>query len=313
MLGSRTGELVGRTILEAFRNIPLRDALERFRTTGETIFQEITLGDGNPIVLDVTISGMQDETDGERKTILVFHDVTRLKKLERIRTDFVANVTHEIKTPLTAIIGFVETLEQGAVDDTDKARAFLRTIHDNAQRLNRLVDDLLTLSGIELGEAPLRPERLAVGEVLDRTLAVVAERIAEKRLNIIRKIDADLPPIRADRDRLVQILLNLLDNAVKFTPAEGTITVAALPGAEGELIVRIADTGVGIPKGEIPRLGERFYRADKTRSRELGGTGLGLSIVKHLMKMHRGRMSIESTPGRGTTVSLHFPLTRELP
>ena len=118
-----------------------------------------------------------------------------------------------------------------------------------------------------------------------------------------------MPPIRADRDRLVQILLNILDNAVKFTPAEGTITVAASPGAEGELIVRIADTGVGIPKGEIPRLGERFYRADKTRSRELGGTGLGLSIVKHLMKMHRGRMSIESTPGRGTTVSLHFPLT----
>ncbi len=111
----------------------------------------------------------------------------------------------------------------------------------------------------------------------------------------------------------MQILLNILDNAVKFTPAEGTITVAASPGAEGELIVRIADTGVGIPKGEIPRLGERFYRADKTRSRELGGTGLGLSIVKHLMKMHRGRMSIESTPGRGTTVSLHFPLIQELP
>ncbi len=152
-----------------------------------------------------------------------------------------------------------------------------------------------------------------MGEVLDHTLAVVAERIAEKRLTIIRKIAPDLPPIRADRDRLVQILLNILDNAVKFTPAEGTITVAASPGAEGELIVRIADTGVGIPKGEIPRLGERFYRADKTRSRELGGTGLGLSIVKHLMKMHRGRMSIDSTPGRGTTVSLHFPLTQELP
>jgi len=313
MLGSRTGELIGRTTLEAFRNIPLRDALERFRATGETVFQEIRLGDANPIVLDVTISAIQDETDGERKTILVFHDVTRLKTLERIRTDFVANVTHEIKTPLTAIIGFVETLEQGAVDDREKARAFLRTIHENAQRLNRLVDDLLTLSGIELGEAPLRPEPLAVEEVLGHTLAVVAERIAEKRLTVIRKIAADLPPIRADRDRLVQILLNVLDNAVKFTPAEGTITVAASPGAEGELIVRIADTGVGIPKGEIPRLGERFYRADKTRSREMGGTGLGLSIVKHLMKMHRGRMSIDSTPGRGTTVSLFFPSGQELP
>ena len=119
-----------------------------------------------------------------------------------------------------------------------------------------------------------------------------------KRLKILKEIPRELPPIRADRDRLVQILLNVLDNAVKFTPAEGTITVTASPGAEGDLIVRIADTGVGIPKGEIPRLGERFYRADKTRSRELGGTGLGLSIVKHLMKMHRGRMA--STARRAT-------------
>ncbi|MBE0557556.1 MAG: PAS domain-containing sensor histidine kinase, partial [Proteobacteria bacterium] len=230
-----------------------------------------------------------------------------------IRTDFVANVTHEIKTPLTAIIGFVETLEQGAIDDREKARAFLWTIHENAQRLNRLVDDLLTLSGIELGEAHLRPEPLPVEEALDQALAVVAARIAEKRLTVIRKIAADVPPIRADKDRLVQILLNVLDNAVKFTPAEGTITVAAAPGVDGELVVRIADTGVGIPKGEIPRLGERFYRADKTRSRELGGTGLGLSIVKHLMKMHRGRMSIDSAPGRGTTVSLYFPSMQELP
>ena len=313
MTGRPRGDVVGKTLLEAFRNSRLHDALERFQEVEETVCEEIGLGDHRPVTMDVTISAFRGETGGERKTMLVFHDVTRLKKLERIRTDFVANVTHEIRTPLTAIIGFVETLEHGAIDDREKARTFLRTIHENAQRLNRLVDDLLTLSGIELGEAHLRPELLAVGEVLDHALAVFAERIAEKRLTIVRKIDADLPPIRADRDRLVQILLNVLDNAVKFTPAEGAITVAASPGTEGELIVRIADTGVGIPKGEVPRLGERFYRADKTRSRELGGTGLGLSIVKHLMKMHRGRMSIDSTPGRGTTVSLHFPIMQELP
>jgi len=132
-------------------------------------------------------------------------------------------------------------------------------------------------------------------------------------LKLFKEIRQDTPPIKADKDQLIQILLNILDNAVKFTPEGGTINVTASPGTEQDLLIRIADTGVGIPKGEIPRLGERFYRADKTRSRELGGTGLGLSIVKHLMKAHRGRMVIESSLGRGTTVSLHFPTIRELP
>ena len=132
-------------------------------------------------------------------------------------------------------------------------------------------------------------------------------------MKLFKEIRQDTPPIKADKDQLIQILLNILDNAVKFTPEGGTINVTASPGTEQDLLIRIADTGVGIPKGEIPRLGERFYRADKTRSRELGGTGLGLSIVKHLMKAHRGRMVIESSLGRGTTVSLHFPTIRELP
>ena len=311
MTGRPHGDVIGKTLLEAFRNSKLHDALERFQASEETVCEEIGLGDHRPVTTDVTISAFRGETGGERKTMLVFHDVTRLKKLERIRTDFVANVTHEIRTPLTAIIGFVETLEQGALDDRQKARTFLRTIHENAQRLNRLVDDLLILSGIEMGETELHLEPLAMEDVLDHVLDVVAARIEEKKLKLLKDIPKGLPPIRADRDRLVQILLNVLDNAVKFTPAEGTITVAAAPGAEEELIVRVADTGVGIPKGEIPRLGERFYRADKTRSRELGGTGLGLSIVKHLMAMHRGRMHIESTLGRGTTVSLHFPIMQE--
>ncbi|MHB8771551.1 MAG: ATP-binding protein [Syntrophales bacterium] len=311
MTGRRLGDVTGKTLLEAFRNAKLHEALERFRERKETVCEEIGLGDHHPVMMDVTVSTIRGETGGEPKTMLVFHDVTRLKKLERIRTDFVANVTHEIRTPLTAIIGFVETLQQGEIDDRERSRTFLRTIQENAQRLNRLVDDLLILSGIELGETKLHLERLAVGDVLDQTLAVVAPRIDEKNLTLRKDVPPDIPPIRGDRDRLVQILLNILDNAVKFTPAEGTLTVTAFPGTEGELIVRIADTGVGIPKGEIPRLGERFYRADRARSRELGGTGLGLSIVKHLMKAHGGRMDIDSTPGRGTTVSLFFPLFRE--
>ncbi len=308
----RTGEaIVGMTPLEAFRNTPLHDALERFRETRETVWQEVSLGNDHPVVMDVTISAVQGDAGGERKTILVFHDVTQLKKLERVRTDFVANVTHEIRTPLTAIIGFVETLQQGAIDNRQTALKFLETIQENAQRLNRLVDDLLTLSGFELGEMTLHPESLSLPDVLDQVLAIVAARVSEKKLRIVKEIPAEAPKITADRDRLAQILLNIVDNAVKFTPPGGTLTVTASSEEKGFLTVRITDTGVGIPKGEIPRLGERFYRADKARSRELGGTGLGLSIVKHLMRAHGGRMTIDSTPGRGTTVSLTFPIFPE--
>jgi len=311
MTGRQRGEVIGKTLLEAFRNIGLRDALERFRERRETVSEEISLGDDRSVVMDVTISAVRGETRGERKTMLVFHDVTRLKKLERIRTDFVANVTHEIRTPLTAIIGFAETLQQGAFENPETARKFLRTIRENAERLNRLVDDLLTLSGLELGEAKLHPEGIRIEDALDRVLAVVEARAAEKGLTIRKEIAGELPLIRADRDRLAQILINVLDNAIKFTPVGGTIAISTSPGEEGFLTVRIADTGVGIPKGEIPRLGERFYRADKTRSREPGGTGLGLSIVKHLMIAHGGRVIIDSTLGHGTTVSLYFPVFRE--
>ncbi|MDA8126180.1 MAG: ATP-binding protein [Deltaproteobacteria bacterium] len=311
MIRRPAGEVTGRTIIEAFRNTSLHDGLEAFRKTGETLSLEIVLGEDPPLTADVTISAVQGAAAKERKTVLVFHDVTRLKKLERVRTDFVANVTHEIRTPLTAIIGFVETLQRGAIGDREQALAFLRTIQTNAQRLNRLVDDLLTLSGIELGEANLLFEKLSAEDVLDHALAVVAAQAAEKHLQIVKEIPAGLPAIRGDRDRLAQILLNILGNAVKFTPDGGTVSLAAEKSEAGRLKIRIADTGVGIPKGEIPRLGERFYRADKTRSRELGGTGLGLSIVKHLMKAHGGQMTIDSVLGHGTTVSLDFPVYQE--
>ena len=311
LAGHTAANMIGRTILEAFRKVELHDLLERFQKTETTVCGEIVLGNDQPATMDVTISGMRGEAVDDRKTMLVFHDVTRLKTLERIRTDFVANVTHEIRTPLTAIIGFVETLGQGAMDDRSKATEFLQTIRENALRLNRLVDDLLTLSSIELGEVGLYLERVTPSEALERVLPLVETRISEKKLKILNEIPEKIPAIRADKDRLVQILLNILDNAIKFTPTGGKIAVSASPGAEGFLIIRIADTGVGIPKGEIPRLGERFYRADKTRSREMGGTGLGLSIVKHLMKAHGGWIGIDSTLGHGTTVSLHFPIFRD--
>jgi two-component system phosphate regulon sensor histidine kinase PhoR len=303
-------DILDKTPLEAFRNVDLQDALALFRDSGGPIVREIGLGQEAPIILDVTISTVHGLPEKEQKTMMVFHDVTRLKKLEKVREDFVANVTHEIKTPLTAIIGFIETLEAGAIKEEATAKKFLHIISENAHRLGRLVDDLLTLSSIELGEMVLRFESVSIANVIDSVLPMFETKAAEKSLVIDKRISSELPLIWADRDKLAQILVNILDNAVKFTPSDGNISIFAVKDDGGSVVVKVTDTGIGIQKSEIPRLGERFYRADKTRSRELGGTGLGLSIVKHLMKAHNGSIDIESQVGKGTTVSLAFPTNR---
>jgi len=311
ILGNESSaDILDKTPLEAFRNVELQDALDRFRDTGGPVLQEISLGQETAIILDVTISAVHGLPEQEQKTMMVFHDVTRLKKLEKIREDFVANVTHEIKTPLTAIIGFIETLEEGAIKEEATAKKFLHIISENAHRLERLVDDLLILSSIELGEMTLRFENISVANVIDSVLVMFETKAAEKSLTIEKFIADGLPLIRGDRDRMTQILVNILDNAVKFTPNTGKISISAVQDDTGFVVVKVTDTGVGIQKSEIPRLGERFYRVDKTRSRELGGTGLGLSIVKHLMKAHNGSFDVESQVGQGTTVTLVFPINQ---
>ncbi len=309
LTASRFGDVMNKTLIEAFRNVELQGAFERFKETHEPVTREVALGESDPVIVDVSITAISGPP-GEGKTMIVFHDVTRLKKLEQMRVDFVANVTHEIRTPLTAIIGFVETLQGGAIEDRETARQFLDTIGRHAQRLNRLVEDLLTLSAIELGEMKFVFTGTALNKAVENVLAVIEARAGEKHIDIKTELPGDLPPLWADPDRLVQVLLNILDNAVKFTPTAGKISLSASAEEGGFVAVKVADTGIGIPKEEIPRLGERFYRVDKARSREMGGTGLGLSIVKHLLAAHGGRMEIESQVGKGTVVSLFFPVAR---
>jgi two-component system phosphate regulon sensor histidine kinase PhoR len=304
-------DMLGRTILEVCHNAELHDALAHSQKTMEVLCKEISLGEEAPLVMDVTISTVNADTRNERKTILVFHDVTHLKQLERIRTDFIANATHEIRTPLTAIIGFTETLQQGSVENSETAKKFLRTIRENAERLNRLVDDLKTLSRLELGEENLKLEELPVKDELEKVMQVVGVMAAQKKIEIRKDIPENLPAAFADKDRMTQILINIMDNAIKFTPEGGSISITASQEEEGFLAIKIADTGPGIPAADIPRLGERFYRVDKTRSRDLGGTGLGLSIVKHLLKAHNGRMEIQSASGKGTAILLFFPLFKK--
>jgi two-component system phosphate regulon sensor histidine kinase PhoR len=309
IFGTTKIDIIGRTPIEVFRNIELEDMINRFRETGLPVSEEIILVSPVDMILDVSISPIQGLPKSEDKAIIAFHNVTRLKKLEKTRADFIANITHEIKTPLTAILGFVETLQDGAIKHEETALKFLHTIGKHAERLNRLVDDLFTISDVELGETHFLFEKVSLGGIIDSVFSIIEAKAIEKNIGISRDIPEDLPEIRADRDRLNQILLNVLDNAVKFTPESGKISVNAFLQKERDaVVVKISDTGIGIPKQEISRLGERFYRVDKTRSRELGGTGLGLSIVKHLMKAHNGKMDIESRLGAGTTVSLSFPV-----
>lgn len=308
LLGIRRRDILGKTLIEAFRNLELQEALDRFKKTVLPVAREIGIPGENPKVLEVNLSAVRGYPGNGKKTMILFHDVTRLKKLERMRVDFVANVTHEIRTPLTAILGFIETLKDGALEEKETAIRFLDIISRHAQRLKRLVDDLLVLSDIETGEMRFHFETLSVKAVLDTLLPIIEQKASAKSIAVERAISAELPAIRADRDRLSQIFLNILDNAVKFTPEGGKLRLRVYSDGQSTLTVEIGDTGLGIPKDEIPRLGERFYRVDKTRSRDLGGTGLGLSIVKHLLKPHRGEMRIESQQGRGTTVTLTFPV-----
>jgi two-component system phosphate regulon sensor histidine kinase PhoR len=239
---------------------------------------------------------------------MVLHDVTALRQLERVRTEFVANVSHELRTPLTAIQGYLETLLSGALEEPENARRFLEIVLRHSERLGRLLNDLTDLSNIELGKVTLRREPVRLDEVVASVVAIIAPRAARSRVTVTADIPAELPAVTADRDRLAQILINLVDNAVKYTPEGGTVTVTAGPPADGLIEVAVADTGIGIPAADLPRLTERFYRVDKARSRELGGTGLGLAIVKHLVLAHGGEVRIESREGEGTTVRFTLPI-----
>jgi two-component system phosphate regulon sensor histidine kinase PhoR len=311
-------DIEGKTLMESLRNPELPEIIDDVVRHKERVVSELEISIPKERYLMATAtpfysSHPEKELSG---VVLTFHDITRLKKLEEIRKDFVANVSHEIKTPITAIKGFAETLIEGALDDKENAAKFLEMIKNHSERLNSLVNDLLTLSRIELGDIEIQKTSVHINEVIDSVFTMLAEKAQSKRLYLKREISPEASEIEADRDRLIQILLNLVDNGIKFTE-KGGITVKVKgeklkveSGEEKNFIeISIEDTGVGIPKKHLSRLGERFYRVDRARSRELGGTGLGLAIVKHLVNAHGWEMKIESTEGIGTTVRLLCPIT----
>jgi two-component system, OmpR family, phosphate regulon sensor histidine kinase PhoR len=283
--------------------------------------RDLHLDGVKPLALQVTATPMPMPAGALRSFILVFHDVSEMKRLERIRRDFVANVSHELRTPLAAIGGYAETLLGGALDDPQHARRFLAIIERHTVRLGRLVDDLLTLSDLELGRTELRRVALQADDVVETTFEVLRNRAMQAGIELTGEVAPDTPPLHADEDRVEQALVNLVDNALKYTPQGGHVTVSAriapdearatepggLPPGDGFVEIAVADTGIGVLAEDLPRLTERFYRVDKARSRELGGTGLGLAIVKHIVQAHGGWLRIESEVGKGTTVRLYLP------
>jgi len=295
-------KIEGKQIMEVLRNSEVLGLFNRTMTTWDIAAAEITVSSGDRDLYLFATAVPIYSGDSVGGTVITLHDITRLKLLEEMRKDFVANVSHEIKTPITAIRGFAETLLDGAIDDRENAARFLGMIKNHSERLNSLVDDLLTLSRIELGDIIVTKSEVKLDDVIDTAFAILKDK-ADKKGVYLKK---DLPPgksvISADRDRLVQILLNLVDNGIKFSEKGGVTAGLNLSGDVPMLFVE--DTGVGIPASHLPRLGERFYRVDRARSREMGGTGLGLAIVKHLVKAHEWEMAIESTPGKGTKVKL---------
>ncbi len=297
-----------RPLLEVIRNVDLHDVLgeSRIAPVGTVVSREIKLAEPLERVLQVHAVPLRF-TGEARGVVMVLHDITELRRLEQVRTEFVANVSHELRTPLTAIHGYLETLLDGALEEPENARKFLEIVFRHTERLGRLTDDLTDLSNIELGRISLRLEPTAVSDVADSVLAIIAPRAVAGRVSVEAKLPAGLPEVVVDRDRLAQILINLVDNAVKYTPKGGHVRVEGRVAERGMVEVTVRDTGVGIPKADLPRLTERFYRVDKARSRDLGGTGLGLAIVKHLVLAHGGELDIDSELWKGTTVRFTLP------
>jgi two-component system phosphate regulon sensor histidine kinase PhoR len=309
-LGNARGE--GKPFLEVIRNADLHEIFRAVHAGGEaTLRREIELTSASPRILGVNavrLSVGGDRSGAGPGVVMVLHDVTALRQLERVRTEFVANVSHELRTPLTAIQGYLETLLSGALEERENARRFLEIVLRHSERLGRLLNDLTDLSNIELGKVALRREPVRVDEMVASVIAIIAPRAARAQVGVTSRVPADLPEVWADRDRLAQVLINLVDNAVKYTPEGGSVMVTARR-VEGQTIeIAVTDTGIGIPPADLPRITERFYRVDKARSRELGGTGLGLAIVKHLVMAHGGELAIESEQERGTTVRFTLPI-----
>ncbi|MGC2526142.1 MAG: ATP-binding protein [Candidatus Acidiferrum sp.] len=310
ILGLDVPPTSGSALVEVVRQTELLEAVRQVLGGEPRVQSEIVTGTLRQHYFAITVAAVRaGDTTG---AVVVLHDITELRRLERVRRDFVANVSHEFRTPLTAIQGFAETLLAGAIDDSVNRTRFLEIILEHSRRLARLTEDLLVLSKMDADRLELEVQQLRVSQLIESCLETAQRRAAEKDLRISVNLPQSLPDIAGDRRRLAEVLQNLLDNAIQYTLPGGQITVSAEP-QDDEVILTVSDTGIGIPKVDQPRIFERFYRVDVARSREAGGIGLGLAIAKHLVEVHGGRLWVDSEVGRGSQFHFSVPVFHSAP
>ena len=305
ILGLDVPPVSGSSLLEVVRQTELIEAVRRVLAGEPRVEAEIATGTLRQHFFAATVASVRaGETSG---AVIVLHDITELRKLERVRRDFIANVSHEFRTPLTAIQGFAETLIAGALDDPQNRVRFLNIILEHARRLARLTEDLLKLSQMDADRLELEIRPVKVAQLVESCYETARHRAAEKELNLALDVSDHLPDVAGDARRLQEVLQNLLDNAIQYTLPGGKIVLTADLKNE-EVIFTVADTGIGIPTADQPRIFERFYRVDAARSREAGGTGLGLAIAKHLIEAQGGRIWVESEIGVGSKFHFSAPV-----
>lgn len=308
LIGHR-GDFLGESVYHLVRSSLIFDVIEKVRESRDVICEEGQSRIMGEQYLRITGTVLNREKEQSRSVLLIIEDITDVKKLENMRSDFVSNVTHELKTPLTSIRGFVDTLKQGAIKDEQYARKFLDIIDIEAERLYTLIQDILLLSEIESG-SDYNIQDCDVNGIIEETLNLLQPKIEQKpEVDVIFQPEPYIRPFPCNPDRMKQLFINLIDNAVKNTE-KGSVTVTCRVHND-HLMISVKDTGIGIPKEHLSRIFERFYRVDKGRSRKMGGTGLGLSIVKHIVEMYEGDIFVSSEVGEGTEFIIKLPYDRK--
>jgi two-component system, OmpR family, phosphate regulon sensor histidine kinase PhoR len=300
----------GAPLLEVVRHATLDKLIAETLRTGQPMRSELNLTSSQTNAdrhLEVSAVPIKGAADGTTGAVVLFHDITELKRLDQVRSDFVANVSHELRTPLSILRGYIETLLDNPKTSREELSRVLNVMERHSKRLGLLVDDLLSLARLESPSTKLEVSEVRVEELFSNVIRDWKEKLTAKNLKVIVDLGPGVQTIRADETRLQDVLYNLLENAVKYSREGGQIRLEAAQRS-GEIAFSVKDDGVGISRDQLPRIFERFYRADKARSRELGGTGLGLAIVKHIAQLHGGRVEAESELGRGTTIRVVLPV-----